>query len=62
MHVIQQDSAVRIMGIQLRTSDDEAMHSIPPHWHRFTFVADCGCYRANGEIDILVGLQDGKRT
>ncbi len=29
---------------------------------RKTFVADCERYRANGEIDILVGVRDGAST
>ena len=36
MHIEQQDHAVRIIGIELRTSNDEAMRTIPPHWQRFT--------------------------
>lgn len=36
MQIVQQDTALRIMGIELRTSNDEAMHTIPPHWQRFT--------------------------
>ncbi len=36
MHIVQQDTAIRIMGIELRTSNDEAMHTIPPHWQRFS--------------------------
>ncbi|MBT9462576.1 effector binding domain-containing protein [Hydrogenophaga sp.] len=153
MQIVQQDTALHIMGIELRTSNDEAMHTIPPHWQRFTeegvlaripgklsdevyaiythfehagvdnhgiysliigapvsstqavppgmshavlpasqravfpvppgrfdqvgavwqdvwqrddlpktFVADCERYRANGEIDILVGVRDGAST
>lgn len=36
MQIVQQDTALRIMGIELRTSNDEAMQSIPAHWQRFT--------------------------
>ncbi|WP_372659196.1 GyrI-like domain-containing protein [Hydrogenophaga sp.] len=36
MHIVQQDTALRIVGIELRTSNDEAMQTIPPHWQRFT--------------------------
>lgn len=36
MHIVQQDNAIRIIGIELRTSNDEAMQTIPPHWQRFT--------------------------
>lgn len=36
MHIVQQDTAIRIIGIELRTSNDEAMQTIPPHWQRFT--------------------------
>lgn len=36
MHIEQQDGALRIVGIELRTSHREAVQSIPPHWQRFT--------------------------
>ncbi len=36
MHIEQQDTALRIIGIELRTANREAMHTIPPHWQRFT--------------------------
>ncbi len=36
MHIEQQDSALRIIGIELRTSNHEAMRTIPLHWQRFT--------------------------
>jgi predicted transcriptional regulator YdeE len=36
MHLEQQDRAVRIIGIELRTDNHEAMRTIPPHWQRFT--------------------------
>lgn len=36
MHIEQQDAALRIIGIELRTSNHEAMQTIPPHWQRFT--------------------------
>jgi predicted transcriptional regulator YdeE len=36
MQIVQQDTALRIMGIELRTSNDEAMQTIPAHWQRFT--------------------------
>ncbi len=36
MHIEQQDAALRIIGIELRTSNREAMQTIPPHWQRFT--------------------------
>ncbi len=36
MHIVPQDSALRIIGIELRTSNDEAMQTIPQHWQRFT--------------------------
>lgn len=39
MHFDQQDQALRIIGIELRTSNTEALHTIPPHWHRFVSEA-----------------------
>ena len=36
MHIEQQGAALRIIGIELRTSNREAMQTIPPHWQRFT--------------------------
>lgn len=36
MHIEQQDRALRIIGIELRTSNTEAMQTIPTHWQRFT--------------------------
>lgn len=36
MHLEQQDRAVRIIGIELRTDNREAMRTIPLHWQRFT--------------------------
>lgn len=36
MHTIPPDTALRIIGIELRTSNSEAMQTIPPHWQRFT--------------------------
>ncbi len=35
MQIEQQDAALRIIGIELRTSNREAMQTIPPHWQRF---------------------------
>ena len=35
MHLITQPHAIRIIGLELRTSNDVAMQSIPPHWQRF---------------------------
>jgi predicted transcriptional regulator YdeE len=36
MHIIHQDQAIHVFGIELRTSNDEAMQTIPPHWQRFS--------------------------
>lgn len=36
MQIVHQEAALRIMGIELRTSNDEAMQTIPAHWQRFT--------------------------
>ena len=36
MQIVQQDTALRNMGLELRTSNDEAMQTIPAHWQRFT--------------------------
>lgn len=36
MQIVQQATALRIMGIELRTSNGEAMQTIPSHWQRFT--------------------------
>jgi predicted transcriptional regulator YdeE len=36
MKTITQDRPQLIVGIELRTSNDEAFRTIPPHWRRFT--------------------------
>ncbi|OOG37849.1 GyrI-like domain-containing protein [Polaromonas sp. A23] len=36
MHIVHQDQAIHVFGIELRTSNDEAMQTIPPHWQRFS--------------------------
>ncbi|MEP6823942.1 MAG: effector binding domain-containing protein [Ramlibacter sp.] len=36
MKTIQLDEAIHVIGIELRTSNDEATHTIPPHWQRFS--------------------------
>lgn len=38
MNTTHPTQAIRIVGLELRTSNDVAMQSIPPHWQRF--VAD----------------------
>jgi predicted transcriptional regulator YdeE len=35
MHTVQQDQAIHVFGIELRTSNDQAFDTIPPHWQRF---------------------------
>ncbi|QHE86730.1 GyrI-like domain-containing protein [Hydrogenophaga sp. BPS33] len=35
MHIVPAENALRIIGIELRTSNAEAMQTIPPHWQRF---------------------------
>jgi len=39
MRTIQQDHAIHVIGIELRTSNDEAFNTIPAHWQRFTAEA-----------------------
>lgn len=34
-HLAQQDEAITVVGIELRTTNLEAMQTIPPHWARF---------------------------
>lgn len=36
MRTIQQDQAIHVIGIELRTRNDEAFRTIPGHWQRFT--------------------------
>lgn len=36
MKVIEQAQAIHVIGIELCTSNQEAMRTIPPHWQRFT--------------------------
>lgn len=36
MHIVQQDHAIHVIGLALRTSNQEAFETIPPHWQRFT--------------------------
>lgn len=35
MHTTVQDQAIHVAGIELRTTNQEAHHSIPLHWQRF---------------------------
>lgn len=35
MHITQQAHDIHVIGIELRTNNGEAMHSIPPLWQRF---------------------------
>lgn len=35
MHFTSQTHAIRIIGLELRTSNDAAMQTIPLHWQRF---------------------------
>jgi len=35
MHTVHQDQAIHVFGIELRTSNDQAFDTIPPHWQRF---------------------------
>lgn len=35
MKILEQADALTIIGIELRTSNAEAMHTIPPFWQRF---------------------------
>lgn len=39
MRTIQQDQAIHVIGIELRTSNDQAFNTIPAHWQRFTAEA-----------------------
>lgn len=36
MRTIEQDQAIHVIGIELRTSNDQAFKTIPGHWQRFT--------------------------
>lgn len=36
MKTLTQDRPQLVVGIELRTSNDEAARTIPPHWRRFT--------------------------
>lgn len=36
MDIREQEQALHVIGIELRTSNDEAARTIPPHWGRFT--------------------------
>src|SRR5687767_2441815 len=35
MKIIEQTAPILVVGIELRTSNDKAMETIPPHWRRF---------------------------
>ena len=35
MNTTHQTQAIRVIGLELRTSNDVAMQTIPPHWQRF---------------------------
>jgi predicted transcriptional regulator YdeE len=36
MQIIEQDQALHVIGIELRTTNEEAFQAIPMHWKRFT--------------------------
>jgi predicted transcriptional regulator YdeE len=36
MKTIELDEAIHVIGIELRTTNEEAFQTIPPHWKRFT--------------------------
>lgn len=36
MRTLAQEQAIHVIGIELRTTNEEALATIPPHWHRFT--------------------------
>lgn len=36
MHTTEQEQAIQVIGIELRTTNEEAMQTIPGHWQRFT--------------------------
>lgn len=36
MKTIEQAEPILVVGIELRTSNDQAMQTVPPHWGRFT--------------------------
>jgi predicted transcriptional regulator YdeE len=36
MNIESQAQAIHVIGIELRTTNMEAMHTIPPHWKRFS--------------------------
>jgi predicted transcriptional regulator YdeE len=36
MRIIDQEQAIHVIGIELRTTNQEAFQTIPPHWKRFT--------------------------
>ena len=36
MQTIHQDQAIHVIGIELRTTNEEAFRTIPLHWKRFT--------------------------
>lgn len=35
MHTIEQDQAIHVIGIELRTTNAQAFETIPAHWQRF---------------------------
>lgn len=49
-HFVVQPDAITVVGIELRTSNLEAMHTIPPHWQRFG---------QEGVLDRIAGRVDG---
>lgn len=36
MRIIEQQHAIHVIGIELRTTNEEAMETIPRHWQRFS--------------------------
>lgn len=49
-HLALQDEAMTVVGIELRTTNQEAMQTIPPHWQRFG---------QEGVLDRISGRLDG---
>lgn len=49
-HVADQPEAITVVGLELRTTNPEAMQTIPPHWQRFG---------QEGVLDRISGRVDG---
>jgi predicted transcriptional regulator YdeE len=53
MKTIEQTRPLLVVGIELRTSNDQAMETIPPHWRRFAEEGVLACIPNKASDEVL---------